>query len=142
MSLPAWSCIPAIWSNWVKKHCVLIGCRKCIAIKMGTEPIMHMTLTIYFPKKETKGLTCCNLTISLHISKIYISKIFKKGLSLFLIFQDKNNAKNMNFSNELLPLAVSLQEDNWWTTFKSDIFSTDTQLSPIVKNNTRITQFS
>lgn len=58
MSLPTLSSIPAMWSNWVKKNCVLVICRKCIAITMCTECgqklIVHMTLTLLSPPKEEK----------------------------------------------------------------------------------------
>lgn len=60
MSLPACNSILAIWPNWVKKHCVLIFCRKCTVITMGPErwqrPVVNMMFTISaVQKKKKKG---------------------------------------------------------------------------------------
>lgn len=63
MSLPAWSSIPATWSNWVKKRGALNVCAECIAITVGTERGLCIWLWLS--------------ALSLHISK-YDSSHFRR----------------------------------------------------------------
>lgn len=95
MSLQAWSSIPAMWSNWVKKHCVLIVCKKMHCNKnrhQAQRRAYHAYDFDYLLSRKEKK------TIGLHaviwqfpdtlVKLAYISKMFRKCLSLFLIFSD------------------------------------------------------